>query len=174
MSNKNILFINSEIVFENSWKKLSVNDINETIFFDFPGKKEFIEFYLASNGGCFSNGVYIYRDNFYKVERGDYNSIEVSSFFHIPLIEDNDDFEYTISIPDAAERREDYSRKFSEFVSFHIPFAENFGDNDFWIDVQTGEIKYIDYEESDNPDDAIIVAPSFVEFCTKLQAKRRV
>ena len=40
-----------------------------------------------------------------------------------------------------------------------------------WIDIQTGEIKYMDYKESDDPDDAIVVAPSFLEFCKHIQAK---
>ncbi len=164
----------NENVFENSWKTLSVNDIAEAIPLDFPGGKEFVDFYLKTNGGCFTNGAYIYRDNFYKFEKGDYNAIEVSSFFHIPLIDDNEDSEYTTSISDASERRGDYSEAFDELVLFHIPFAENFGDNDFWIDIQTGEIKYIDYEESDNPDDTIIIALSFVEFCKYLQAKLRI
>ncbi len=173
MSNNKPLFINTEILFEKSWKELSINDIDEATPLDFPGRKEFVNFYLANNGGCFTEGAYIYRDNFYEVGKGDYNAIEVSSFFHIPLIEDNEDSEYTVSISDASQRREDYSDEFDEFVSFHIPFAENFGDNDFWIDIQTGEIKYIDYEDGYNPDNAIIVAPSFVAFCRHLQAKRR-
>ena len=31
----------------------------------------------------------------------------------------------------------------------------------------------MDYEESYNPDDAIVVAPSFLEFCKHIQAQRR-
>lgn len=166
-------FLKEEIVFKNSWKKLSIDDINEAVPLDFPKKKEFMDFYLTTNGGCLTKGAYIYRDNFYETKKNDYNVIEVSSFFHIPLIEDDEDSEYTLSIPEAAERREGYSNKFDKFVLFHIPFADNFGDNDFWIDVQTGEVKYIDYEECDNPDDAILIAPSFIEFCEHLQAKRR-
>ena len=38
--------------------------------------------------------------------------------------------------------------------------------NPFWIDIQTGEIKYTDYEVCLNPDeDAIVVASSFKDFC---------
>lgn len=166
-------FISNKIVFENSWKKVSVDDVYEIVT-DFPGRKDFVDFYLIKNGGCFTNGAYIYRDNFYKVEKSDYNVIEVSSFFHIPVKGDIEDSEYTMSILEAIDRREDYSEDFDEFTSFHIPFADNFGDNDFWIDIQTGEIKYIDYEESDNPNDAIIIAPSFIEFCQHLQANRRI
>lgn len=173
MSNKP-LFISNQIPFDNQWKKLTVKDIEETISCDFFGKKEFVEFYLVANGGNFTKGAYIYRDNFYSITKGDYNSLEVSSFFNIPLIGDNEDSEYTMSIPDAINRRCGSSAKFDDFISFNIPFADNFGDNDFWIDIQTGEVKYIDYESSYNPDDAIIVAPSFIDFCQSLQGKRRL
>lgn len=72
-------------------------------------------------------------------------------FFHIPLLEDEDGCTYTTSIG-AKDRRIDYSEEFENFLLFHIPFA----DNDFWIDIQTGETKYIDYEESYDPDDDVI------------------
>ena len=98
MSNKP-LFINNQIPFENQWKNLSINDIEEAVPYDFFGKKEFIEFYLVTNGGNFTKGAYIYRDNFYSITKGDYNSLEVGSFFNIPLIGDNEDSEYTMSIP---------------------------------------------------------------------------
>ena len=173
MSNKP-LFINNQIPFENQWKNLSINDIEEAVPYDFFGKKEFIEFYLVTNGGKFTKGAYIYRDNFYSITKGDYNSLEVGSFFNIPLIGDNEDSEYTMSIPDAIDRRQGHSDEFDEFTLFNIPFADNFGDNDFWIDIQTGEIKYVDYESCYDPNDAIIVAPSFVDFCQKLQDKRRL
>jgi len=166
--------INKEIILERSWKKLSIRDIEETISSDFPGKKEFIEFYLAFNGGCFTNGAYLYSDIFYKNFNRDYLPIEINSFLHIPLLNDNSESKYTTDINKVIERRELLSEDFEEFILFHIPFADNYADNDFWIDIQTGAIKYMDYETSYDPKDAIIVAPLFSEFCKKLQAKRRV
>ncbi|MEK4425951.1 SMI1/KNR4 family protein [Solibacillus sp. FSL K6-1523] len=166
-------FLNNDILFEDSWKDISVSKINEIVSDEFPGKKDFIEFYLAKNGGVFTKGAYIYPDNFYEISNKDYLSIEISSFFHIPLIEGEDDSSSTMSIEKAIDRRIDYSDDFENFVLFHIPFADNHADNDFWIDIQTGEIKYMDYEESYNPEDAIIVAPSFLEFCKHIQAEFR-
>ncbi|GAB0171129.1 SMI1/KNR4 family protein [Lysinibacillus sp. CTST325] len=166
-------FLNKDILFEYSWKEISTSEINEIVSDDFPGKKDFIEFYLAKNGGIFTKGAYIYPDHFYEILNNDYFSIEIGSFFHIPLIEDEDDSNYTMSIERAKDRRIDYSEDFENFVLFHIPFADNYADNDFWIDIQTGEIKYMDYEESYDPDDAIVVAPSFLEFCKHIQTKRR-
>ena len=54
---------------------------------------------------------------------------------------------------------------FEDFVLFHIPFALDVVDNPFWIDVQSGEIKYINFEKSQSPDDVITVATSFKNFC---------
>jgi len=52
-------FLNKDILLENSWKGISASKINEIVSDDFPGKKDFIEFYLAKNGGVFTNGAYI-------------------------------------------------------------------------------------------------------------------
>jgi hypothetical protein len=166
-------FLNHDICFEDSWKAISVSQINEVVSDEFPGKKEFIAFYLANNGGVFTKGAYIYPEDFYEISNKDYLSIEIGSFFHIPLIEDKEDSYYTMSMERAKDRRADYSEDFENFTLFHIPFADNHADNDFWIDIQTGEIKYMDYEESYDPDDAIVVAPSFLEFCKHIQAQRR-
>ncbi|MCH1624640.1 SMI1/KNR4 family protein [Ferdinandcohnia quinoae] len=164
-------FLDNDILFENSWKSVSLSEINEIVPDEFPGKKDFIEFYLTTNGGVFSKGAYIYPNNFYEVLNKDYYSIEIGSFYHILLIEDEADSVYTTSIERAKDRRIDYSEEFEDFVLFHIPFADNHADNDFWIDIQTGEIKYMDYEISSDPKDAIIVAPSFPDFCKHIQAK---
>lgn len=165
-------FLNKDILFEDCWKAISAAQINEIVSDEFPGKKDFIEFYSSKNGGVFTEGAYIYPDHFYEISNNDYFSIEIGSFFHIPLIEEEEDSYYTMSIEKAKDRRIDYSEDFENFILFHIPFADNHADNDFWIDIQTGEIKYMDYEESDDPDDAIVVAPSFLEFCKRIQAKR--
>lgn len=51
---------------------------------------------------------------------------------------------------------------FEDFVLFHILFAVDVRGNPFWLDIQSGEIEYIDLEESQKPDDAITVS-----FCFK-------
>jgi hypothetical protein len=43
--------------------------------------------------------------------------------------------------------------------------------NPFWIDIQTGVIKYIDFQASTNPNDVVTVASSFKGFC--MQIKKR-
>ncbi|EAY9404754.1 SMI1/KNR4 family protein, partial [Salmonella enterica] len=56
----------------------------------------------------------------------------------------------------------------------HFPFAGDAGDNDYWLDMESGNVKYIRWESDDNPDNAIIVAPTFYDFCMSIQATRRI
>jgi hypothetical protein len=62
-------------------------------------------------------------------------------------------------------------KNFEDFILFHIPFALDVINNPFWIDIQTGEIKYIDFQVSTNPNDVVTVASSFKDFC--MQIKKR-
>ena len=167
-------FFSEAITFENHWKSVTRSQINEFTD-DFPGKEDFVAFYLAHNGGAFVGCAYFYPNAVYEVPN-DYRVIEVASFLHIPSLEEDDIVEpYTISIESEKDRRIDYSDAFEDFVSFHIPFAENDDDNSFWIDIQTGEVKYIDFESMDyNPANAIVVASSFSDFCKRIESNFRV
>ena len=158
----------SEIAFENHWQQLTYERIIEFIGC-FPGDKEFIDFYLAKNGGAFTEGATFYANDFYKVP-DDYQDIPVDSFLHIPLSENEDDKTYTYSIEKEKNRRSGVSEEFDKFILFHIPFADNEGDNTFWIDIQTGEIKYTDFEDMGyDPKKTIVVASSFSDFCKRIK-----
>ena len=151
------------ISIERSAYPILLEDIEEEIPYSFLGKEDFIDFYLLSNGGYFNKAPYLCYN-----ERGVKKTIEVSGFYNIPKIGS----ESGMSIARALSRREGYSEDFDEFIDFHFPFAFNDGDNDFWIDIQSGEIKYIDYEDLGyDPDKAIIVASSFNEFITNLESR---
>ena len=118
---------------------------------------------MLSNGGYFNKAPYLCYN-----ERGVKKTIEVSGFYNIPKIGS----ESGMSIARVLARREGYSEDFDEFIDFHFSFAFNDGDNDFWIDIQSGEVKYIDYEDFGyDPDKAIIVASSFNEFITNLESR---
>ena len=151
------------ISIERSAYPILLEDIEEEIPYSFLDKEDFIDFYLLSNGGYFNKAPYLCYN-----ERGVKKTIEVSGFYNIPKIGS----ESSMSITRALSRREGYSQDFDEFIDFHFPFAFNDGDNDFWIDIQSGEVKYIDYEDFGyDPDKAIIVASSFKEFITNLESR---
>lgn len=165
------VFFAEKIAFECHWKQVMREQIDEYID-NFPGKEDFIKFYLTHNGGVFTDGAYFYPDEFYEVPK-EYRFIEIASFFHIPLLDDEDEKFHTMSMEKERDLRVISSDEFTDFVLFHIPIADNYASNSFWIDIQTGEIKYMDFEENWHPDDAIVVAPSFFDFCKRIEAKFR-
>ena len=67
--------------------------------------------------------------------------------------------------------RSDYSEDFDDFMVFQFLFAYGAGWY-FCIDIQTGEVKFSDYElEGYNVEAIITVAYSFSDFCMKLFKK---
>ncbi|WP_420480876.1 SMI1/KNR4 family protein [Burkholderia lata] len=69
--------------------------------------------------------------------------------------------------------RAKYSEKRDIFCRTHFPFAGDAGDNDFWIDLRTGEIKYVLWESEENVDDVIDIAPTFSDFVNNIVPRRR-
>ena len=162
-------FFKGEMVFENHWRQLALERINEMIGV-FPGRKDFIAFYLTYNGGVFTQGADFYSNDIYDLPE-DYRSMEVGSFLHIPLPDDGNTESHTYSIEKEKVRRTGFSEKFDDFILSHLPFADNEGDNTFWIDIKTGEVKYTDFEFMGyNPDKTIVVASSFSDFCKRIEA----
>jgi len=161
---KNIFFA-EEIVFNYFGEKISEDDINEID--DFPGKEEFIDFYSIHNGGDFTYGAWFVPEEGYHVLKGD-PYITVGVFLPLPTAGNNGQFK-ELDMEDIKDNVVDKYIAYEDFVLFHIPFALDVVDNPFWIDIQTGEIKYTNFEESFNPDDAIVVAPSFKDFCKRIR-----
>ena len=167
-STKNNRFFIEEIVFEKPWRQVTIEQINELVG-DFPGKNDFIDFYLAHNGGVFTENALLYTDDFYE-DPCDYRLLEILSFLHIPLLDDENAETYTYSITNEIVRRTGHSKKFDNFIKCHIPFANDAGDDTYWISMKTGEVKFMEYAYVGyNPDDAITVAYSFSDFCTRVR-----
>ena len=161
-------FFTEDIIFEDHWRQVAVERIYEIIC-DFPGKKEFTDFYLAHNGGVFTEHSLLYTDDLF-ADPCDYRLLEVESFLHIPLPDDGDAESFTYSIEKEIKRRIGHSGEYDNFVLSHIPFANDAGDNTYWIDTKTGKIKFAEYDYVGyDPDGAITVAHSFSDFCTRLR-----
>ncbi len=152
-------FFAEEITFDYPGKQIGQSDIDEID--DFPGKEDFIRFYTAHNGGDFVDGAWFFPEDCYNVSFGSSSYIEMGFFLSVPVeVPDEADME---SLKDMISREH---ANYEDFMLFHIPFALDIVSNPFWIDIQTGEIKYTDYEVCLNPDeDAVIVASSFKNFC---------
>lgn len=167
-------FFAEEITFDYPGKEIGKNEIDEID--DFPGKEDFIEFYTVHNGLDFTYGAWFFPEDCYNVPMNGDPYITLYIFLPIPVDSENTDDDNietarlnTDVMKDLIVERYD---SFEDFTLFHIPFALDVINNPFWIDIQSGEIKYIDFEESVNPDDVITVASSFKEFCKHIKKRR--
>lgn len=165
MFSKEDMFFAEEIVFDYPGGKIGKEEIEGID--DFPGKEDFIDFYMIHNGGDFVEGAWFFPEPFYKTPMFGKSYITLAMFLGIRVGEKGG-LDMDVMTDIVAEKYKD----FEDFVLFHIPFALDVTHNPFWIDVQTGEIKYIDFQVSTNPDDVITVASSFREFCKCIRKRR--
>lgn len=166
-------FKDTQIIFEQSLNGLTENEVNSYFPQFFQGKDLFIEFYKQTNGGYFTHGAVFYRDHFNIDNLKDYNAMEVESF---NFIKSNQyvKSDYLLSICEVIRYRSNTSSKLQNFIKNNIPFAGDAGDNDYWIEIPTGRIRYTHSTDPDWADNIIDIAPSFYDFCLYLQSKRRV
>lgn len=161
---KDSVFFAEEIIFDSSGKEISQNEIDEMD--DFPGKEDFAHFYLAHNGGEFIQGARFYPEECYTDSINGNSYIQMDLFLTIPVNGE----EEQINIEKWKDIIDLTNKNYEDFLLFHIPFAIDVVQNTFWIDIQTGEIKYTDDEVCLNPDkDAITVASSFKNFCKRIK-----
>lgn len=161
---KDKIFFAEEIEFECPGEEIGKNEIDEID--DFPGKDDFIEFYTIHNGADFIWGAGFFPKSCYMSPMFRNSCVEMLVF--LPIRVGDEEMEGS-TIDTVRYRVEEKYESFEDFVLFHIPFALDMIDNPFWIDIETGEIKYIDFEKSTDPDDVITVASSFKEFCKQIK-----
>jgi hypothetical protein len=140
---------------------------------NFNGVEDFVEFYVKNNGGYFNRGAYFYRDLFFRVDVGDYDSMEVESFYYVGE-KYHDESEVNLRSAEKVRMlRARYSEERDIFCRDHFPFAGDAGDNDFWIDLNSGAIKYILWESRGNSIDVVDIAPAFSDFVNNIVPRRR-
>lgn len=143
MKNIRILFSDLGLKIHSEGLELSEKQINTSVPEYFYGEECFITSYLSLNGVYFIDGACFYRDTFYKVSSGDYNRMGVEGFYFIPQYFDQKQPDSNLSILRVQKIRSMYSDSVSEFTKTHYPFASDAGGNEYWIDTDTGCIKYI-------------------------------
>lgn len=153
-------FFNEELKFTANGNQLSQQEIEKYISFDFKGKSDFIKFYSTYNGISFSNSTFFYRDFFFTIDEDDYNLLSIEAF--LPIIGSNS----IENLWDAAKE----NRRLYNFAQTHVPFAIDASGNFFWIEFISGQVKYLLME---SPNEEMLVAPSFLEFCKNIQGAMR-
>jgi len=154
-------FFQCKVAFIKSAEHVTKEQIDAALPFNFNGKDFFVEFYLRYNGGVFTDGARFDRTKIYPVIHDGYTQLEIEGFYFIPKSEDDSD-RCLLSISKSWNLNKSNSIK-SDFLETHFPFACDAGGNEFWIDIETGKVKYFRMYTDD--DSVIEVAPSFYDFC---------
>ncbi len=148
----NRFFSDSNLNFQVLKSGLTKEQIDNIIPFDFKGKNVFIQFYVTYDGVYFPDGASIKT----KVADNEYNELEIEFIYNI---------EHLSKMWSVLKNRSNETKK---FVETHIPFARDAAGNEFFINLNTGAIKYIFWEDGLN-DNIIDVASNFEEFCLKIE-----
>ena len=165
---EDIGFLQRKVAFVSSGKHVTKEQIDATLPFDFNGKGFFIQFYLKYNGGYFPDGAHFCRTKIYPVMQDRFTSLGIEMFYFIP----RDEGEATTcfnSISKMWNLSKSHSIKPEAFLETHFPFACDAGGNDFWINIETGEVEYFRLDSVNNS--VIVVAPSFYDFCNGIEAE---
>ena len=124
---------------------------------DYSNIGDLIEYYTSNNGTTFFYDAEMHRSVFYSLGAGNESIDRISVAFFLSL-------EEIVKIRDLKIEVEPTLR---EFFDEHIPFADDGFGNDFWIELSSGVIKKVYYD--DDPPFQLMVAPSFISFCKSLR-----
>ncbi len=156
----NTIQLSKKLSFEVDTNKVTKSQIENIIPINLKNKEDFIEFYLKYNGIYFSKGAFIRRSKFYEIKQNDYDELEIEYFYGIEK-----------NLKEIWEATKENSIEAKEFAEKHMPFAGDAAGNDFWVEISSGIIKYISWED-DFPEAITIAAPNFREFCLAIEPYR--
>ena len=157
----NIFFIDNNLKFKANKSNLTQEDVLKNRPFAFHGENDFITFYTQYNGLVFPYGAFFYRDSFYQASSNDYNFLDVGAFFEIS--DANNSIEKMWKA-----LKEDLETK--ELALKYFPFGNDSSGNLYCIESESGTVYYLTHE---NPKNITKVAPTFLEFCNKIQGEMR-
>jgi len=170
---ENDFFNNANLKLIGHGPPITIEQIRSIVKYDFPGRDKFDEFYIQHNGGYFSQPAFFYRDKFYPTSSADYNKMYVEGFYFLPLFEGQKQRPLSSSVK-VREQREKYSDLVGypdivkHFVETHFPFSYDSADNDFWIELKSGRVRYVAWDSSETVQDVCDMAPSFYDFTSNL------
>ncbi|WP_159093983.1 MULTISPECIES: SMI1/KNR4 family protein [Stenotrophomonas] len=164
------VFARNNVAFNDSAPSVPIDLVAAMVPGSFPGRDGFIAFYAAHNGGYFDGGAVFYRNAFYEAASDEFNRLELEAFHYIeaPHMPANPRL---VSMGEVMKWRRDHHPEARAFLEFHIPFAGDCGDNDYWIDLRTGAVKFTVSWDGIRANEAIPVAPDFLAFCANIQRR---
>jgi hypothetical protein len=135
----------------------------------FPGREDLVQFYLNTNGGSRTEqGCLIHCGNpAHKVTKDRLNEIRIEGFFSISRDAADKMLPFAPLLGQHASAVSIFgqSPEVKAFLEQNKPIAFDHSGNDIWIDLQSGLMRFMDwdvYEEG-----PVEIAASFREFATK-------
>nr|WP_180167615.1 hypothetical protein [Stenotrophomonas sp. SbOxS2]NYU00796.1 hypothetical protein [Stenotrophomonas sp. SbOxS2] len=132
-------FFLSDVNFGDSLPGLITDSLVALLKTNFPGRDYFISLYSKQNGGYFDCGAYIHSEDPQERNSTDRDRFEVEAFNFIPTTKNEKSWRLP-STAQASKFREVHYKLSTTFLSHHILFASDDGDNNFWLDTETGII----------------------------------
>jgi hypothetical protein len=140
----------------------------------FSGKDDFVQFYLRYNGGSRTElGGTVYCGNpEHRVSRDHLEKMKVEGFFSIHDSAEEKVLGFQPMLGCHATRSRTFAGmpEMKTFLEKHMPVAFDHSGNYLWIDLQSGYIRFLDWEAyREGP---VEIAPSFHEFVLKFWNNR--
>jgi len=137
----------------------------------FTGREAFIDFYLARNGVFFPEAAYFYRSHFRDISPNDFDEISVLGFDFIPRFP-GETHDMLISMHHARSHLWRWRPDRRPFVESHLHFAGDGSGNDYWIEIDSGRVKFVIMEAHDGEGEIVDAAPTFGDFASHLEPRR--
>lgn len=147
-----------DLKFEPNRVNRSAADVKNILkMIDCSNIDDLIEYYMNNDAITFFNDAEMRRSMFYDLGTGHERIDKISVAFFLSLEE----------IVKIRELKIEAEPDLRTFIETHIPFADDGFGNDIWIELSSGAIKKVYYDN--DPPFQLMVAPSFVAFCKALK-----
>lgn len=135
----------------------------------FPGRDDLVQFYLNNNGGSRSDtgGTFYCGIQAHRVSRDNFANMRLEGFFSLSLFSE----ERVLGVRSMQRYHASRLGTFSgvpgvkAFLEHHKPLAFDHSGNDIWIDLESGYLRFMDWDTS--ADGPVKIASSFQEFVTR-------
>lgn len=156
MNMNNSFFKHQNLILKVQNKSVTADIIESIIPQSFRGKEELVHFYLSQNGVYFPEGAKISTEHFQGTDDERYYELEIEFMYSI---------EHLAKMWKTAKENSDSMKIFAEK---HIPFARDAADNEFYIEIPSGVIKYVSWEYGIE-EGVVDVAHCFKDFCIEIK-----
>src|SRR4051812_23958358 len=136
------------LVIEEIGPSITEEQICASVPESFPGKDAFVEFCLLRNGLFIPGGAYFYRSRFHEILPGDFDAISVDNFYFVTRFP-GEAHDMLVSMQHARSHLWRMRPELRPFIESHLPFACDGSGNAYWIEMNSGRVKFVLLEGND-------------------------